>query len=184
MNNNLSSFVIADSEKCTGCRACEIACFTAHNNKNNNVGFTVGTVNIPVIPRLFLVKEENISMPIQCKHCEDAPCLNTCPTKGISKINGVVSVDESKCIGCKTCLLACPFGAIDLFTEFKDAKPVDQISVNESNKIAYKCDLCQNNDKIACINACPNQALRLISPLEDKKEKNLKAALNLLTTNF
>ena len=53
MKNKLGSFVVADPSKCTGCRACEVACFTSHN-ANNNVGCTVGTINIPVIPRLML----------------------------------------------------------------------------------------------------------------------------------
>ena len=112
MKNKLGSFVVADPSKCTGCRACEVACFTSHN-ANNNVGCTVGTINIPVIPRLYLVKDDAVCMPIQCRHCEDAPCLNTCPVKAISRIDNSVIVDEVKCIGCKTCLLACPFGAID-----------------------------------------------------------------------
>lgn len=55
MKNKLGSFVVADPSKCTGCRACEVACFTSHN-ANNNVGCTVGTINIPVIPRLYLVR--------------------------------------------------------------------------------------------------------------------------------
>ncbi|MFQ7118823.1 MAG: 4Fe-4S dicluster domain-containing protein [Intestinibacter sp.] len=118
MKNKLGSFVVADPSKCTGCRACEVACFTSHN-ANNNVGCTVGTINIPVIPRLYLVKDDAVCMPIQCRHCEDAPCLNTCPVKAISRIDNSVIVDEVKCIGCKTCLLACPFGAIDLLTHMK-----------------------------------------------------------------
>lgn len=181
MKNKLGSFVIADSSKCTGCRACEVACFTTHTKKSNSVSYTVGTVEIPVIPRLYLVKDDDICMPIQCRHCEDAPCLNICAVKAISRVDGIVIVDDDKCIGCKTCLLACPFGAIDLLAQFKDNKPVEQIVINESKKIAYKCDLCKDNDKIACVNACPNEALRLVTPLEDKKEKNIKAALNLLS---
>ena len=171
MKNKLGAFVVADPNKCTGCRACEVACFATHN-ANNNVGCTVGTVDIPVIPRLYLVKDDVICMPIQCRHCEDAPCLNTCPVKAISRINNSVIVDEVKCIGCKTCLLACI-----------DGKPVEQRAIDESNKIAYKCDLCKDKDKLACVNACPNQALKLVTPLEDKKAKNIRAAMSLLSTN-
>ena len=75
------------------------------------------------------------------------------------------------------------FGAIDLLTQYEDSKPVEQRAIDESNKIAYKCDLCKDKDKLACVNACPNQALKLVTPLEDKKAKNIKAALSLLSTN-
>ena len=95
MKNKLGAFVVADPNKCTGCRACEVACFATHN-ANNNVGCTVGTVDIPVIPRLYLVKDDVICMPIQCRHCEDAPCLNTCPVKAISRINNSVIRKDDK----------------------------------------------------------------------------------------
>ena len=67
--------------------------------------------------------------------------------------------------------------------QYEDSKPVEQRAIDESNKIAYKCDLCKDKDKLACVNACPNQALKLVTPLEDKKAKNIKAALSLLSTN-
>lgn len=179
MEKNIASFVVADYSKCIGCRACEIACFVSHN-KNNNVGFTVGTVEVPLMPRLYLVKEGNLCMPIQCRHCEDAPCLNTCVNKAIKKENNIMFVEDSLCIGCKTCLLACPIGAIDLQPQYIEGKKVEQINLEEEKKIAYKCDLCKDSEKIACINTCPNQALKLINPIDDKKCKNKKAAISLL----
>ena len=86
MKKEIGSFVVGDSTKCTGCKACELACFTVHNRKSNHLGKTVGTVTVPVTPRLFLTKFEQGCMPIQCKHCEDAPCLNACTKGAISRI--------------------------------------------------------------------------------------------------
>lgn len=115
MKKEIGSFVVGDSTKCTGCKACELACFTVHNRKSNHLGKTVGTVTVPVTPRLFLTKFEQGCMPIQCKHCEDAPCLNACTKGAISRIDHQVIVDAEKCIGCKDCMQACPFGRSPFF---------------------------------------------------------------------
>ena len=112
MTNKYSCYVLADPNKCTGCKACELACFAEHNKSNNGVGYTVGTVTIPVTPKLYLTKTKAYCMPIQCRHCEDAPCLNACQKHAIYRENSQVIVDQEKCIGCKDCVLACPFGAI------------------------------------------------------------------------
>ena len=126
MKKEIGSFVVGDSTKCTGCKACELACFTVHNRKSNHLGKTVGTVTVPVTPRLFLTKFEQGCMPIQCKHCEDAPCLNACTKGAISRIDHQVIVDAEKCIGCKDCMQACPFGAIALLPYARDGRLVAQ----------------------------------------------------------
>ncbi|MEJ8553499.1 4Fe-4S dicluster domain-containing protein [Tepidibacter sp. Z1-5] len=190
MNNNLNSFVVADSSKCIGCKECEVACFAVHN-KNNNVGYTVGTVQTPVIPRLYLVKTPSVTMPIQCRQCEDAPCAKSCSVKAISQIDNTIVVDEKKCIGCKNCIMACPFGAIDLLPKYDNGKEVVQFNLKEEShdeleeivkSTAYKCDLCIDNGEQACIKACPNNALRLVKPLDEKKSKNKMAAQALINT--
>ena len=181
MRNEISSFVIADPTKCVGCRTCELACFTVHNSKNET-RYTVGTVKTPVIPRLFLVKDEDFAMPVQCRHCEDAPCANSCPVNAIKKADNAIIVDEKLCIGCKTCILACPFGALELLPEYNEAQEVQQYGLEEPKKIAYKGDLCSKMDGYACIEACPKDALSLVEPALDKKTKNLKAALSILET--
>lgn len=185
-----NSFVIANSNKCIGCKACEVACFAVHN-ENNNVGATVGTVTTPVISRLYVVKGENYSMPIQCRHCEDAPCANVCPVGAIKQENNTIFIDEKACIGCKTCLIACPFGAVDLLPEYDNGEEVIQANLKEDGEngleekvkiIAYKCDLCKENGKPACINACPQKALTLVTPAKEKKSRNIAAALSLFQT--
>lgn len=181
MKNNTSSFVIADPNKCVGCRACELACFAVHN-KSNSKGYTVGTVTTPVVPRLFLVRDEEFAMPIQCRHCEDAPCANSCPVNAIKREHNALVVKEELCIGCKTCILACPFGALDLLPQYVKGQEVKQAFEDDSKKIAYKCDLCIKENEQACISACPKGALTLINPASDKKVKNVKAALGIFET--
>jgi len=183
MNNNLSSFVVACNDQCTGCRACEVACFTVHNQKDNKVAHTVGTVEIPVTPRLFLTRLEEFCLPVQCKQCEDAPCLNSCSAKAIARVDGVVYVNEDLCIGCKNCMMACPFGALEMLPIAKKGKAVKQIGSDEVRKSAYKCDLCINIEGgPACIKTCPHDVLKLVNLEEDRKEKNIKAAIALSLT--
>ncbi|MBC2582333.1 4Fe-4S dicluster domain-containing protein [Clostridium sp. DJ247] len=188
MKTNPNSFVIANSNSCIGCKACEIACFAVHN-KTNNVAATVGTVTTPIIPRLNVIKGENYSVPIQCRHCEDAPCANVCPVGAIKQDNNAIIIDEKLCIGCKTCLIACPVGAIDLLPEYYNGEEVMQINLKESKEnelnnkvksIAYKCDLCKESGKPACVTACPQNALTLATPVKEKKYRNIEAALSLV----
>ena len=177
MSVQLGKYVACDIEKCTGCKACEVACFTEHNRKSNNVGNTVGTVEVPVIPKLYVTHlNDEISAPIQCKHCEDAPCLNICSKNAISRIDGEVIIDSTKCIGCKDCMLACPFGAISLMDTFSDTKPVMQKGSNKICKTASKCDFCiGSSEGPACVRACPNKALKIVDPVALQKDKNIKA---------
>lgn len=165
----LSPFVIADPTKCVGCRACELACFAKHSNYMNNK-FTIGCIEEEVIPRLFLVKEDEFCVPVQCRHCEDAPCKNSCPQGAIKNNEEGIYVEQQKCIGCKNCVVACPFGAIEISKEIQTA---------------YKCDLCMGEEP-ACIKSCPNRALKKVNPFDQKKEKQKKAAesINLLWASF
>jgi len=185
-----NSFVIADSSKCIGCKVCEVVCFTVHN-ENNNVIATVGTVTTPIIPRLNVIKGENFVVPIQCRHCDDAPCANVCPVRAIKQVNNTIVINENDCIGCKTCLMACPVGAIDLLPQYDNGEEVIQLNLKQEGEngleetgrnIAYKCDLCKESGKPACVNACPQKALTLVNISTEKKSRNKAAALSLLQT--
>jgi electron transport protein HydN len=187
LNTKLNSFVIADPHKCIGCKACELACAVVHAD---NVGKTVGTVEIPIMPRLFLVKIAEVTMPIQCRHCEDAPCANVCPVSAINQVDNKILINAEACMGCKSCVMACPFGAMDLVPIYINGQIVTQnVLMSETEDglvekevmLAHKCDLCVGKPNgPACIRVCPENALELIIPKQIKRKRNEKAAINLL----
>ena len=117
---------------CMGCHSCEVACKQEH-------GLGVG-------PRLVRVFENAPSfIPLYCHHCAKAPCSKSCPTEAISRNEqGIVLIDEDRCIGCKECMEACPFGAMQF---------------DDNREVAVKCDLCvkrlENNEEPACSKTCP-----------------------------
>lgn len=129
MNKVSLMFVKKD---CIGCHACEIACKQEH-------GLGVG-------PRLVRVVENApVFTPIYCHHCTKAPCVEACPVEAISRnAQGIVQIDKEACIGCRECLQACPFGAMQFDVE---------------HETAVKCDLCieklSRNEAPACSSVCP-----------------------------
>ncbi|MBP1764058.1 MAG: putative electron transport protein [Firmicutes bacterium] len=187
MNTNLNAFVVADPNKCIGCKVCEVACSVAHTDKET---LTVGMIDTPVIGKLYLVKTAAVTMPVQCRHCEDAPCAQVCQEGAIIQTNGKIIINEEECIGCKTCLMACPFGAIDIVPVYKNGEAVTQTGLMVETKdglvekglaVASKCDLCaERAGGPACVSACPEKALELVVPKQEKKRRNINAALNLL----
>jgi electron transport protein HydN len=193
MNIKLNSFVIADAQECIGCKVCEIACAVAHMGMDAK---TAGNIDIPVIPRLYLVKTAEVTVPVQCRHCEDAPCANACPVSAITQVNNKIVIDENFCVGCKTCMMACPFGAIELVPVYKNGVPVMQTGLKCETEdgleekqalTASKCDLCVNRTEgPACIQSCPQKALELVTPVEKKKQRNTEAAIKTaaLTKKF
>lgn len=185
----MNTFVVADPNKCIGCRTCEIACVVAHSEKNI---FTSESSEIEFHPRLSVVKTAEVSAPIQCRQCEDAPCANVCPNGSIVNKNGVVYIDKNTCVGCKTCLMACPLGAIELVPEYSGGEKILQqgLQVVEAGKLCFKekmvgnkCDLCMGREKgPACVEVCPTNAFKIVKSnelSESVKEKRKKSTLRL-----
>jgi len=128
------------------CRLCEIACLVAHSKSKKIIkAYKEEFPNLT--PRLIIEQKGPLSFAIQCRHCNDAPCVEACVTGAmkLDKRTGLVSHDREKCVGCWMCVMSCPFGVILMDTKEK--------------KVATKCDLCADVGSPACVDACPNEAL-------------------------
>jgi electron transport protein HydN len=109
-------------------------------------------------PRLKVVKTWLVSVPVQCKHCENPACKAVCRSEAISQVDGKVLVDRAKCIGCKSCVEACPFGAVHMVPLGFEVNPD-----GSRRSVAHKCDLCHGIEGgPACKRVCPTEALRLV----------------------
>lgn len=155
----LQPFVYADPEKCIGCRGCEAACSAVHSTYE---GKTFGCKEEDIMPRLFLIRAGGRNVPVQCHHCEAAPCKAVCASGAIYTEKNSVQIDERKCSGCKNCVLACPFGVIDILKD---------------HAVAGKCDLCASREAgPACVEVCPEKALQWIEPMAFIRQKRFAAA--------
>lgn len=173
MKTDFGFFIAADPELCTGCKACELACFSAHNS--SAPGKTMGSLASFVTPNLHVVRTAGGWSLATCRHCEDAPCLNVCQPKAITRRGHEVIVDPALCTGCSDCIPVCPFGAISI------APRRDSASQNHGSMAAQKCDLCQGSaDGPACVRACPNGALRLVDPESERRQKGVQAVETLI----
>ena len=146
----MNRFIMANSQQCIGCRACEVACVMAHHNEQHVLSQRHFT------PRITVVKEGKQHSAVTCHHCENAPCAQSCPNGAIGRTHDSVQVDPQKCIGCKACVVACPFGTMEIVTR------THQGTVAAT---AQKCDLCLERPQgPACVENCPADALSLVTP--------------------
>ena len=156
--------MLINTRKCIGCYACRTAC-----QRQNGLAADIDYIRYEEkeTGKLPVVGIETV--PIQCMHCEDAPCAKVCPT-GATHIEegGIVRVDESRCIGCKYCMTACPY----------------QVRVhNKVTGVAEKCRLCtvgalDGTPMCSCVEACLTGA-RIFGDLDDPQSEISHAIVEL-----
>ena len=136
-------FVI-DNRKCIGCHACTVACKSEHDvpiGVNRTHVKYIETGEYPDTSREFSVH--------RCNHCEDAPCTTICPTTALfTRDDGIVDFDDERCIGCKSCMQACPY---------------DALYIDPNKGTAAKCNYCahriEHSYEPACVIVCPTEAI-------------------------
>jgi DMSO reductase iron-sulfur subunit len=156
-------YIFQDQKRCIGCYACEVHCKTKNRlpvGPRFSRIMQVGPQMVQGIPRMQFVY-----MP--CFHCEKPWCISACPSGAMQKRqkDGIVFVDQSRCVGCKACITACPWG-------------VPQWNP-EQGKV-MKCDYCMDRLdkglKPACVTKCTAHALKWLSPEEASAYKREHAA--------
>lgn len=126
---------------CLGCHLCEYYCAYANSGKDDMAKLKALIIN----PRIRVEGDNKISFAVACRHCEEPLCVKSCITGALSKEDGVVHINSEKCVGCCTCVLVCPYGAI----------------MPSENGVMQKCEHCQNNEfgEPMCVKHCPNKAI-------------------------
>lgn len=134
--------VYVNEEWCLGCHLCEYNCAYANSGLKDMV---VALKDKKIFPRIRVEGEDRITFVVSCRHCTDPICVKSCIAGAISKRDGVVRIDRSKCVGCLTCVLVCPYGAL----------------APGEDGIMQKCELCLDNacGAPACVTGCPNRAI-------------------------
>ena len=133
-----------DHRTCIGCHACTVACKTEHEVPLGSYRTWVKYVErgeFPNVRRYFNV--------LRCNHCSDAPCVTICPTVALfTRADGVVDFNKDRCIGCKSCMQACPY---------------DALYIDPTTNTAAKCNFCAHRLEIglepACVIVCPERAI-------------------------
>jgi len=158
----MEKVLIYDQEKCVGCRSCVVGCSLYHEGACGKI-----------ISRINIVKNERYGdcYIAGCDLCTDPPCAAVCPTGAcaIDPVMGIAKIDPDVCIGCKECMIHCPFGAI---------------KIHPVTRKAFKCDLCEGREEgPVCADWCPSGAITWARPeiaikakKREKTQERIKAA--------
>ncbi len=139
--------IYVDIEKCLACYTCKMQCALLWSKKDDV--FQASREIPPLQSRIRVKMVGDLSIPMMCRHCEVNPCIEACPEEAIYKRDdGVVVINSAKCIGCQSCIKACPIGAI-----YFDVKE------NTAIKCELKCAEPFEKRNFCCVESCPTGAL-------------------------
>lgn len=170
--------MVIDLKRCYGCYACSMACKTANHTPPGVFWARVLMGEVGTYPNA--VRQ---ALPVLCMQCEEPSCLEVCPTGATQKRDdGIVIVEKDKCMGCKYCMQACPYGArysVEKWESyFPDGLPLSPLEEFQKQQweaksgvgVATKCDFCidriYDGRRPACVEACPAKA-RIFGDLDD-----------------
>lgn len=134
--------IYVNEQWCLGCHLCEYYCAFAGSGQEDMI---TALKDVQIHPRIQIEEGEGISFAVSCRHCEEPLCVKGCITGAMGIVDGVISIDESRCVGCYTCILSCPYGAV----------------MPSEDGVVQKCELCMKSisGEPACVQGCPNRAI-------------------------
>jgi Fe-S-cluster-containing dehydrogenase component len=146
---------LIDNRRCIGCHACSVACKAEHE-----VPLGVARTWVKYIEKGEFPNTRRTFTVTRCNHCDDAPCIEICPTTALFKRrDGIVDFDSRRCIGCKACMQACPY---------------DALYIDPQTETAAKCNFCAHRVEVGleppCVTVCPTQAI-VAGDLEDNASR-------------
>lgn len=171
-----------DLSRCIGCNTCAVACKVSNNLPKDvwwNVVHTEGRDFADTSKGTYGGEMQLSWLPVNCMHCENAVCEEVCPTGAtVKRDDGIVTVDEETCIGCKSCMEACPYDVrrlIENESEYYLELPIgDPAAKSHKGGTVEKCDFCagriDRGEKPACMELCPGRA-RYWGDLDDPESE-------------
>ena len=171
--------MVIDLKRCIGCTGCALVCKAENATPPGVLWLRVVKSESGKFPQV-----RRVSMPVQCMHCAEPPCLEVCPTGATYKrADGIVDIDADKCVGCRYCMMACPYDQRFFLAEERQyfgegLTPFETRGYRRHQRgVVSKCNFCvprlENGLEPACVANCMARA-RTFGDLDDPNSEATK----------